>query len=72
MLGFYPAIAFPKNVPDKNISTASHPLELNNDISYKLLYDSKSDAKTSLKIDDIISNIPGVSIREFLPDTRLD
>lgn len=72
MLGFYPAIAFPKNAPDKNISTASHLFELNNDISYKLLYDSKSDAKNSLKIDDIISNIPGVSIREFLPDTRLD
>lgn len=27
---------------------------------------------TPLTINDIISTLPGVSIREFLPDTRLD
>lgn len=40
-------------------------------MSFKLLY-GKQDNTKPLNIDDIISTLPGISIREFLPDTRLD
>lgn len=50
--------------------------QINDDISYKLLYNnhlSYANNKTkSITIDDILNTIPGVQIREFIPDTRLD
>ena len=42
------------------------------DISFKNIYGTEKKKKKALTIFDIIDNIPGVSIREFLPDTRLD
>jgi len=47
------------------------------DISYKLLYnDSNITSLTpnamDITVDTIFNNIPGVQIREFLPDTKLD
>ena len=49
-------------------------IKVNDDISYKLLYANKNGNFTneSLTLADILNSIPGVSIREFLPDTRLD
>ena len=51
-------------------------LLINDDISYKLLYEYAEEPDKqpngSVKISDIIKHIPGVQIREFLPDTRLD
>ena len=50
-------------------------IQINDDISYKLLYgrDQKGEpTQNSLTIQDVLNCIPGVSIREFLPDTRLD
>jgi len=48
--------------------------DLDKDISLKLLYpdDYQNYRKRSLRLFDIIDSIPAVSIREFLPDTRLD
>lgn len=46
-------------------------LAVNNDISYRLLY-ADATSKKSLTIQDVLNSIPGVQIREFLPDTRLD
>lgn len=48
---------------------------IKDDISFKLLYGRNPDgspAKTSISITDILNAIPGIQIREFLPDTRLD
>lgn len=48
------------------------------DISYKLLYAKdypgswETLSKRSITINDILNAIPGIQIREFLPDTRLD
>ena len=47
------------------------------DISYKLLYNDSNitDYKPNaneLTYKTIFDNIPGVQIREFLPDTKLD
>jgi hypothetical protein len=48
------------------------------DISYKLLYakdypgGKETLSKRSITINDILNAIPGIQIREFLPDTRLD
>ena len=49
-------------------------INFNDDISLKLLYarNNGKPIKESLTIEDIVNCIPGVSIREFLPDTRLD
>lgn len=48
---------------------------IEDDISLKLLY-ARDKLYTpgcrSITMADIINSIPGVSIREFLPDTRLD
>ena len=49
---------------------------IDDDISYKLLYGMQGSTghynRTSLTIEEILSHIPGIQIREFLPDTRLD
>lgn len=49
-------------------------IQIKDDISYKLLYGSRNGQKTSssITINDILNNIPGIQIREYLPDTRLD
>ena len=48
---------------------------IEDDISLRLLY-ARDNLYTpgvrSITMSDIINSIPGVSIREFLPDTRLD
>lgn len=48
---------------------------IQDDISLKLLYGRDNlgqITKKSITIQDILNTIPGVQIREFLPDTRLD
>ena len=48
---------------------------LNDDISLKLLYARGDDGKpsnNSITLSKLLNDIPGVQIREFLPDTRLD
>lgn len=51
-------------------------LHITDDVSYKLLYGfsggTKMKTPNSLTVNDILNNIPGVQIREYLPDTRLD
>ena len=52
-------------------------LHITDDVSYKLLYGFSGGTKmktppNSLTVNDILNNIPGVQIREYLPDTRLD
>lgn len=44
---------------------------LNNDISFKMLYD-KNNNLPNITVDTILDNIPAIQIREFLPDTFLD
>lgn len=44
---------------------------MSDDISYKLLYDTNG-SNASINLNTILNNIPGIQIREFLPDTRLD
>ena len=69
-LGFYPMTSFPNgNIDSWNNANLSY---LDKDISFKLLYESDDESTQSLTVDDLMSNIPAVSIREFLPDTRLD
>jgi len=46
-----------------------------NDISFKTLYGDLHKAnrgKSPLTVEDILNQMPGVQIREFLPDTKLD
>lgn len=48
---------------------------VNEDISFKTLYgeiSKKNRTKSALVVDDIFNALPGVQIREFLPDTKLD
>lgn len=46
---------------------------INDDIAFKLLYGKDKPAKGgSITVQDILDTIPGIQIREFLPDTRLD
>ncbi len=44
---------------------------MSKDISYKLLYKENA-SKEAIDLNTIFNNIPGIQIREFLPDTRLD
>ena len=56
-------------------SSLTQAMVVKDDISFKLLYgrDAKGQpAQTSITATDILNAIPGVQIREFLPDTRLD
>mgnify|MGYP004545729901 CR=1 FL=1 len=47
---------------------------IEDDIASKLLYGKPEDKddKHAVSIKDIMNTVPGVQIREFLPDTRLD
>lgn len=48
---------------------------IKDDISFKLLYAREKlyePGSRSISVQDILNSIPGVQIREFLPDTRLD
>ena len=49
-------------------------IRIDDDISLKLIYAHNSNlyVGNSLTLADIVNSMPGVSIREFLPDTRLD
>lgn len=70
-LGFYPSTSFPDANNNSGAMYGNKSGALDKDVSFKLLYGSKDNTK-QLKLDDIISTLPGISIREFLPDTRLD
>lgn len=55
-----------------NICPSSYRTSLmKDDISHLLLY-NKAGSKASITYDDIFDAIPGIQIREFLPDTKLD
>lgn len=50
-------------------------LNIEDDISFKLLYSRENGnvpTGKSILVNDILNSIPGIQIREFLPDTRLD
>lgn len=70
-MGFYPATSFPE-LADSKTSQDSNMSKLDEDMSFKLIYGKEDSITAPLKIADIISTIPGILIREFLPDTRLD
>ena len=56
-------------------SSFNDAMVVQDDISFKLLYGRDNDyfkTQKSITISDILNTIPGVQIREFLPDTRLD
>lgn len=48
----------------------------NKDLSYRMLYRQNASTdeieKTRIKFNDLLDTLPGVQIREFLPDSRLD
>lgn len=55
--------------------SSMNSLAINDDISFKLLYyrnPKTYSSNKSVTIQDLLNAIPGVQIREFLPDTRLD
>ena len=58
------------------IPSSLKSVHINDDVSFKLLYGhdplSGKSTKKSITVQDIMNTIPGVQIREFLPDTRLD
>ena len=54
-----------------NICPTSFFNEMSQDISYQLLYENQA-SKSSINVNTIFDAIPGIQIREFLPDTRLD
>lgn len=46
---------------------------IKDDIASKLLYGKdKKSSGSSITVQDLLDTVPGVQIREFLPDTRLD
>ena len=50
-------------------------VKINDDISLKLLYGADNSGiltPSSITMQSLLDHIPGVQIREFLPDTRLD
>lgn len=49
-------------------------ISFNDDISLRLLYPTVSNKhiRTSVTIKEILNAIPGIQIREYIPDTRLD
>ena len=57
------------------IPSSIDAIQIKDDISFKLLYgpsDEYLKKRKSITVQDIFNTIPGVQIREFLPDTRLD
>ena len=73
-LGFYPSTSFYQyDLAGRCGDLYNSKSNLDEkDVSFQTVYGSNSKTTNPLKIDDIISTLPGVSIREFLPDTRLD
>lgn len=60
-----------------NICPSSFRQYMSNDVSYQLLFNrlpsNKGElGKDSVTVDDIFKNIPGIQIREYLPDTALN
>lgn len=50
-------------------------LNLKDDLSYQMLYKRDPSGKIdtgSITLSDILNSVPGVQIREYIPDTRLD
>lgn len=52
-----------------NVFPSTYEKYMNTDISHLLLYNKN---KQSVTYNDIFNSLPGIQIREFLPDTRLD
>lgn len=72
-LGFYPSTTSTLDLTNDLIKYYNNYSKLDEeDVSFQTMYGSDSKTTNPLKIDDIISTLPGVSIREFLPDTRLN
>ena len=57
-----------------NFIPSSFKRYMDEDISYQLLYPNKVGAifKEKITIDSLFSSLPGIQIREYLPDTQLD
>lgn len=54
-----------------NICPSSFKNYIDKDISHMLLFD-KAGSKKSVSYQSIFNSLPGIQIREFLPDTKLD
>ena len=52
-----------------NVFPSTYEKYMDTDISHLLLYNKN---KQSVTYNDIFNSLPGIQIREFLPDTRLD
>ena len=75
----YKATEYGKEFPQAQLSFMPKAFKdvVKRDISYKLLYNDSNIANYKSNADKltyktIFNNIPGVQIREFLPDTKLD
>lgn len=56
-----------------NIVPSSYAKYMESDVSNQLLYSSNALSSTNqINLASVINNIPGVQIREYLPDTKLD
>ena len=56
------------NICPSSLRDANFGKFLEEDISFKTLFNGKE----SITIDPMLNSIPGIQIREYLPDTRLD
>ena len=56
------------NICPSSLRDANFGKFLQEDISFKTLFNGKE----SITIDPMLNSIPGIQIREYLPDTRLD
>lgn len=53
-----------------NFCPSTYKKHFDSDISYKLLY--QQGTKTSVTFNSMLNTLPGIQIREFIPDTALD
>lgn len=53
-----------------NMCPSSYQQYMENDIANKLLF--SKDKSASVTVDEILNSLPGIQIREYLPDTALD
>lgn len=66
-----PKITTQSGTATLNICPSSYKQYMSNDISYQLLF-NKAGGKQSITYSTIFNALPGIQIREFLPDTKLD
>lgn len=56
-----------------NFCPSSYKTHFDKDLSYRLLYNKNASTnKSQISFNDLLKDVPGIQIREYLPDTRLD